>query len=99
MPWKPHSTEPFPARVTCEAEDICDDAITDGYMAKSIELLIASMETTWKDDIRRSIESCVSRRMDVSELSLVLSLVLTLGRQTTATSLWMESRNTSQYAI
>lgn len=56
MPWKPHSTEPFLVRVTCEAEDICDDAMTEGYMTKSIGTTIASPETRWEDGIRRSMK-------------------------------------------
>lgn len=58
-------------------------------------MLIASPETTWKDDIRRSDERCPIRRMDALELSLVL----TLGRQTMSTSLRMESRSISLDAL
>lgn len=30
MALKPHSTEPLPKRIIYEAEDICDDAVTEG---------------------------------------------------------------------
>lgn len=30
MALKPHSTKSFPARVTCEAEDVCDETVTEG---------------------------------------------------------------------
>lgn len=30
MALKPHSTEPFSARVICEAEHVCDETVTEG---------------------------------------------------------------------
>lgn len=42
---KSHSTESFLARVTCEAKDLCDNAVTEGYTAKPIAMLRASPET------------------------------------------------------
>lgn len=45
VPLKSHSTESFLARVTCEAKDLRDNAVTEGYTAEPIAMLRASPET------------------------------------------------------
>lgn len=44
MPLKPHSTETFLARLTCESEDICDNAVIEGCKAKPIVMLVTGPE-------------------------------------------------------
>lgn len=45
---RPRSTEPFLAKVAYNAEDICDNVVTEGYTTRSTTMLMASPETLHK---------------------------------------------------
>lgn len=89
MALKPHSTEPFRKRIICEAEDICDDAVTEGFYhtAKSNTKLRASSDAL-HGKITFDAATTAGSTMDISGPSMVL----TPSRQRHSTSLRIRTR-------